>query len=98
MRLYLLPIRNGASATYNEGMDKWLRNSNHILRDINQTTKTVEFNSRVQQIQDLARCENGPIYTRKKLERHLGNQGVSADGMLVPYRHKVIFYVFVNFN
>ena len=56
MRLYLPPIRTGTSATYDGGMDEWLRD-NHVLGDVDQITKTVELDKRVQQIQDLARCE-----------------------------------------
>ena len=46
MWLYLLPIRKRASGTYDGGMDEWLRNNNHILRDVNPIMKTAELDKR----------------------------------------------------
>ena len=45
MRLCLLLIRTGTSSTYDQGIDEWLRD-NHVLRDVNLITKTVELDKR----------------------------------------------------
>ena len=41
MWLYFPPIRAWTSATYEEGKNAW--SDDHILRDLNQIKKTVEF-------------------------------------------------------
>ena len=44
--VYLLPIRKGTSATYDRGMDEWLRDNNHKFRDVNIITKTFKFDNK----------------------------------------------------
>ena len=45
MLLYLLLIRKRTSATYNGGIDEWLRD-NHILQKGNLIALTVQFNNK----------------------------------------------------
>ena len=93
MRLSLLPISKGTSDTHDGGIEEWLWD-NHLLRDGN--LKTVEFDKNGLADAGSRKVREIMKDTRKTLEGHLGNQGVSAGGMLAPYRHNVNFDVFVN--
>ena len=85
MRLHLPPIRTGTSGTYDGGRGEWLRDD-HILRDVNQIMKTVEFHKSSADPESL-KVREMTSSNQKTLERHLGNHGVSAGRMLVPDHH-----------
>ena len=67
-------VRKMASDAHDGGTDEWLRDHQQI-QHVNLITIDVESTTRVRQ------C----VRKREpKLEKHLGNQGISAGGMVAP--------------
>ena len=81
MWLLLQLVRKMTSAAHDGGMDEWLRD--YSIRDMISIMMIVELSDENSAKKDLAMCEE----REHTLEKHLGNQGVSAGGMLAPYRH-----------
>ena len=74
-------VRKVTSAAHDGGMDEWLRD--YSIRDV-KFTMIVEFTDESSTKHRTSQCARERETT---LEKHLGNQGVSAGGMLAPYRH-----------
>ena len=81
-------------------MDEWLRDNNHILRDMNQIMKTVEFVNK-----NSANAESCKVWEMTNLHQEnaweaLGKPEVLAGGMLAPDRHKlnlIFLWILINY-